>query len=89
MQNKAETLNHFFFSSKKKCCCSISGASGGRWRDPTVEDGGGEEETEEDEEQAGSVREVQTLLYKSLSADTGGQFTHYASVGCECPRAPL
>lgn len=54
-----------------------------------MEDGGGEEETEEDEEQAGSVREVPTLLYKSLSADTGGQFTHYASVGCECPRAPL
>lgn len=87
MQNKTETLNHFF-SLPKRRCCSISEATGGRWWILTVEDGGGEE-TEEDEEQAGCVREVQTLLYKSLSTDKGGQFTHYASVGCECPRAPL
>lgn len=48
------------------------------------------EKEEEVEEERGGVKEVPARLHKSFQPEyTGGQFTHYPSVGCKYPKASL
>ncbi len=83
---KAETFKHETKLFQKELPFHLKGL----WGKVVGPYWGERREEEEDEEKGGSVREVPAHLYKAwVHTDTGGQFTHYASVGCKCPKGPL